>query len=329
MRGSAPAPGGRTTPLTSAASGGIITISTPVASANGARTRSCRFKRGSGRDTSAIEYEHVDGATGDGLVAHYANGVKLILSLKHECWGSYSGQRFDGTEGWIANSGGEHDQSRASSPALLSEVQPVLDDYTARTQRPLNHTRDFLDCVKSRRETVAYPEAMHRAMTTVHAANICMWLQRDLKYDPVKEEFTGDAEANQLRARTMRAPWVAWRTSVTPNFIPRALRVLRGNSLHLPAAPTEQSGTSPQRNLLIVALSAGGFRLTATQRNSLVMILHQFKADSANSGGERRIGEDASFAGHTLGVGVCRSNELEWRPFFSAAPSASRLNDQP
>ena len=161
------------------------------------------------RDTSAIEYEHVTAPTGDGLVAHYANGVKLILSLKHECWGSYSGQRFDGTEGWIANSGGEHDQSRASSPALLSEVQPVLDDYTARTQRPLNHSRDFLDCVKSRRETVAYPEAMHRAMTTVHAANICMWLQRDLKYDPVKEEFTGDAEANQLRARTMRAPWVA------------------------------------------------------------------------------------------------------------------------
>ncbi|MHB8971720.1 MAG: Gfo/Idh/MocA family protein [Pirellulaceae bacterium] len=161
------------------------------------------------RDTCAIAYDYVDAPTGDGLVASYANGVKMILSLKQECWGSYSGQRFDGTDGWIANSGGEHDQSRASSPALLSEVESVLREYTARTRRPLNHARDFFDCVKSRRETVAYPGAMHRAMTTVHAANICMWLRRNLKYDPVKEEFINDPEANELRARTMRPPWVA------------------------------------------------------------------------------------------------------------------------
>ena len=50
---------------------------------------------------------------------------------------------------------------------------------------------------------------MHRAMTTVHAANICMWLQRNLTYDPVQEEFVNDAEANALRARVMRAPWTA------------------------------------------------------------------------------------------------------------------------
>ena len=95
------------------------------------------------RDTSAIEYEYVDAPTGDGLVAHYANGVKLILSLKQDCWGSYSGQRFDGTEGWIANSGGEHEQSRASSPALLGEVrQGARSQYTARTQTaPEPHAR--------------------------------------------------------------------------------------------------------------------------------------------------------------------------------------------
>ena len=52
-------------------------------------------------------------------------------------------------------------------------------------------------------------EAMHRAMSTVHAANICMWLHRNLKYDPIKEEFINDPEANQLRARTMRPPWTA------------------------------------------------------------------------------------------------------------------------
>jgi hypothetical protein len=55
---------------------------------------------------------------------------------------------------------------------------------------------------------VANPEMMHRSMSTVHAANICMWLKRDLKYDPVKEEFVNDPEANRLRSRAMRAPWI-------------------------------------------------------------------------------------------------------------------------
>ena len=159
------------------------------------------------RDTSAIEYEYVHNPAGDGLVAHYANGVRLILSLKQDCWPGVSGQRFDGTEGWIANSGSTHEDTRASSPALLKESQKVLEAYTARTGRPWNHSRNFFDCVKSRAQTVAYAEAMHRSMTTVHAANICMWLKRSLKYDPVKEEFVNDAEANRLRARAMREPW--------------------------------------------------------------------------------------------------------------------------
>jgi hypothetical protein len=35
-----------------------------------------------------------------------------------------------------------------------------------------------------------------------------MWLKRDLKYDPVKEEFPGDVEANRLRSRAMREPYI-------------------------------------------------------------------------------------------------------------------------
>ncbi len=159
--------------------------------------------------TSAVAYRYVDNPSGDGLVASYSNGVKLVLARQHESWGGFSGQRFDGTDGWIANSGGEHEQTRASSPTLPAEVDKVLGAYTARTRRPLNHARDFFDCIKSRRPTVANPEAMHGAMTTVHAANICMWLKRDLVYDPVKEEFVNDPEANRLRSRAMRAPWVA------------------------------------------------------------------------------------------------------------------------
>jgi predicted dehydrogenase len=160
-------------------------------------------------DTSAVEYEYVENQTGDGLVARFANGVKLVLRVQLDCWGGVSGQRFDGTQGWVANSGDGHDYSRASSHALLANLPKVVAEYTARTQHPMNHARDFLDCVKSRRPTVANPQVMHRSMTTVHAANICMWLKRNLKYDPVKEEFINDAEANRLRSRAMRAPWIA------------------------------------------------------------------------------------------------------------------------
>ncbi len=95
----------------------------------------------------------------------------------------------------------------ASSPALLAEFKRVVGEYVARTGRALSHMRNFLDCIKSRRLTVAHPGVMHHSMSTVHAANICMWLKRDLRYDPAKEEFAGDAEANRLRARAMRAPW--------------------------------------------------------------------------------------------------------------------------
>jgi predicted dehydrogenase len=160
-------------------------------------------------NTPAIKYEYVDNAFGEGLVARYAQGVKLVLARNQECWGSFSGQRFEGSEGWIANSGDDHKLNRGSSAVLLGEVARVLKAYQARTQRPLNHVRDFFDCIKSRRPTVAHPEAMHAAMTTVHAANICMWLKRNLDYDPVKEEFVNDSDANRLRSRAMRAPWMA------------------------------------------------------------------------------------------------------------------------
>ena len=163
--------------------------------------------------SAPVEFEPVGTARGyaSKRVVHgrYANGVKLILARQHESWAGVSGQRFDGTEGWIANSGSDHEQSRASSPSLLAEVDKMIERYTALMRRPMNHARDFFDCIKSRRPTVANPEAMHGAMTTVHAANICMWLKRDLVYDPVKEEFVNDPEANRLRSRAMRAPWVA------------------------------------------------------------------------------------------------------------------------
>jgi len=157
-------------------------------------------------DTSPVAYEYVSNNSGDGMVTHFASGVKMILSRGRKYWHGSCGERFDGTEGWAAAADG-YSTPAVSSPAMLGEYKKVISEYVARTGRSLDHMRNFVDCVKSRRQTVADPTVMHRSMTTVHAANICMWLQRSLKYDPVKEQFINDDEANRLRSRAIRQPW--------------------------------------------------------------------------------------------------------------------------
>ena len=166
----------------------------------------CQVAIGAG-DTSAIEYEYVNNPTGDGMVTRFANGIKMILHRGDTWWHGSCGVRYEGTEGWVSVADG-YAKPEVSSPALLADSEKLVRDYMARTQRPMNHVRDLFDCVKSRRPTVANPEVMHRSMTTVHAANVCMWLKRNMKYDPVKEEFIGDPEANRFRSRAQREPWI-------------------------------------------------------------------------------------------------------------------------
>jgi predicted dehydrogenase len=160
-------------------------------------------------DTSAVEYQYVNNDSGDGMVTRFANGIKMVLERDKEkkIWRGACGVHYEGTKGWVAAADG-YSKPDVSSPAMMADFRKIVQDYTARTQRPTSHVRDFLDCVKSRRPTVANPVVMHQSMSTVHAANICMWLKRDMRYDPVKEEFLNDPEANRLRSRAMREPWI-------------------------------------------------------------------------------------------------------------------------
>ena len=66
---------------------------------------------------------------------------------------------------------------------------------------------DFLTAVRTRENPGADVEIGHRTVTVCHLANIARWLKRPLKWDPVREEFLGDDEANRLRSRAMREPW--------------------------------------------------------------------------------------------------------------------------
>jgi predicted dehydrogenase len=160
---------------------------------------------------SRIEFEYAGpDAT---MVTRLSNGVKLVLfrvagSVWDPCeyWHGACGERFDGPEGWAGAADG-YAQTDVSSPALMRDYTKVLAEYSARTQRPLDHVRDFLDCIRSRRAPVASPEVMARSMNICLAADICEQLQRNLTFDLIKAEFVGDAEANRMRSRAMRVPY--------------------------------------------------------------------------------------------------------------------------
>lgn len=158
-----------------------------------------------------LEYSGPDAT----MVTRLSNGVKLVLfrvsgSVWDPCeyWHGACGERFDGPEGWAAAADG-YARSEVSSPTLLLDYKKVLAEYTARTRRPLNHVRDFLDCIRSRRSPVANPEVMSRSMNICLAADLCGLLKRNLKFDLHKAEFVNDPEANRLRSRAMRAPYTA------------------------------------------------------------------------------------------------------------------------
>ena len=70
-----------------------------------------------------------------------------------------------------------------------------------------NHAADFLDCVRTRQKPVADVELGCRAATICHIGNIAQWLGRPLEWDPAKEEFVGDDQANLWLDRAKREPW--------------------------------------------------------------------------------------------------------------------------
>ena len=151
-----------------------------------------------------VEYEYPNNDTAEGMVARYANGVKLVLKGGNVFPGS-CGIRVEGSEGWAECSDGQPTTFHPESIGGLRDK--VLGEYQERTGRPFDHWRDFVDCVKLRRQTVAPCETAHRSVSACHVGNICMWLRRNVKWDPAKEEFVGDEEANRMRYRPMRAPW--------------------------------------------------------------------------------------------------------------------------
>jgi predicted dehydrogenase len=126
----------------------------------------------------------------------YKNGVKLIVSSS-----ARGGVAFEGTEGWVWCNRGAID---AKPKSLLSSV---IGPNEINLYRSDDHHRNFIDCVISRKEPIAPVETAHRSITIGHLGNIAIKLGRDLKWDPDKEAFIGDDEANRELSRPKRSPW--------------------------------------------------------------------------------------------------------------------------
>jgi predicted dehydrogenase len=125
----------------------------------------------------------------------YANGVKLVLTT------GGGSTRFEGSEGWVFVTRGKLDAEPKS--LVASTIAPdEIHLYNSN-----DHKQDFLDCIKTRKDPICNAEVGHRSSTVCHLGNIAMLLDRPLKWDPQKEQFIGDDEANRMRQRPARAPW--------------------------------------------------------------------------------------------------------------------------
>ncbi len=123
----------------------------------------------------------------------YAGGITMKLDN-----GNPGGGIFIGDKGKIEIFRGRV----TSNPAELVK-EPIRDDEIHLYQST-NHMQNWIDCIKSRKKPIADVECGHRSATVCHLANIARILGRKLRWDPVKEEFPGDAEANTYVDRDRR-----------------------------------------------------------------------------------------------------------------------------
>lgn len=129
----------------------------------------------------------------------FADGIRMTCVDKHPK--PKISARFEGTEGWIDIG---YNETTVSNPSMLTKVFGPND---TRLYRSLDHYNNFLSCIKTRSETAAPAEVGHRSLSLCILGNISMLLGRKLKWDPDKEIFPGDDEANRMLSRSMRAPW--------------------------------------------------------------------------------------------------------------------------
>lgn len=154
-----------------------------------------------------VEIHPPDGKDFPLLTYVYANGVRMYHQYgdgTRQLQPPYSGRTnivFVGDKGHVAVSR----RSLDASPRSLLDVRFGPNDV--RLGRNAGHHRDWVDCIHSRQRPICDAEVGCRSATVCHLGIIAYWLNRPLRWDPVKEDFVGDAEASRWLQRPKRAPW--------------------------------------------------------------------------------------------------------------------------
>lgn len=131
-----------------------------------------------------------------GLRMIYENGIEMV----HEDFGRGWAVRFIGSKGSLDVSRDFID-TQPSSILFPEPVQNPLEYFKNRG----NHYQNWLTAIKNRdQQTICPVEVGHRTASICNIANIAYNLNRELKWNPRKEKFKGDVEANRLRKRSAR-----------------------------------------------------------------------------------------------------------------------------
>ena len=133
------------------------------------------------------------------FTCRYADGITMTVANNQQLT---QGAKWFGDKGWIhVNRGG---LNASDEKILREEIGPnEIHLYESR-----DHKQNFLDCVKSRKETICPAEVGFRSISVGLLGEIAMLTGRKIKWDPEKEEIIGDPEASALLGRSYREPWV-------------------------------------------------------------------------------------------------------------------------
>jgi predicted dehydrogenase len=142
-----------------------------------------------------------DAATVYHFICKYKGGVEMHVANGGNA-GIRGGTKWIGENGhWVWVDRGGLD---ANPKSLLSEK--IGPDEKQLFRSP-GHHRNFIDCVKSRQQTLTPAETAHRSASVGHLGQIAMLTGRKLKWIPETEQFVDDATATSMLSTPMRSPW--------------------------------------------------------------------------------------------------------------------------
>jgi predicted dehydrogenase len=134
------------------------------------------------------------------FMCKYANGIQMRVANQSRLVHS-SGATWYGDKGWINVDRG---RTSASDPKILQEVIGEKEIHLYKSE---NHWQNFVDCVRSRKETIAPVEVAFRAISVALLGEIAMTTGQKIQWDPKKEEIIGNPKASRLLNRPYRQPW--------------------------------------------------------------------------------------------------------------------------